>query len=350
LTDQPPGEPGHEAHVAADPYGVRLGVFEGPLDLLLYLIRKNEVDIYDIPVATITNQYLVFLRTGVHLLDLEQSADFVLMAATLMKVKSQMLLPRDIEGEEGLEDEFGDPREELVRRLLEYQQFKDIAGWLGDQGKEQRDIFQRSGHLDERDVEAGLHPVSLFDLLKVYKHVIDHVPSTIAHEIIEEGVSVEECVHRILAELDSRSRVRFHELIDGHSRMSMVATFIGVLELLKSQRIRVQQARPFDDIWIEGRAEEDRTLPAAMDDTDDADDADDAEVTDDGAAFDDDGVAGAEGVGNEESVADSSSADARQTLARPWANAESEAEQEADDDQDTRRWGGTNGQEEENRS
>ena len=231
------------------------------MDLLLYLIRKNEVDIYDIPVATITNQYLAFLSSGVHLLDLEQAADFILMAATLMKVKSQMLLPRDIEGDETLEDGVGDPREELVRRLLEYQQFKDIAGWLGDQGKQQRDIFQRPGHLDARDAEAGLHPVSLFDLLKVYKHVIDHVPDTVVHEIVEAGASVEESIHRILAELDTRSRVRFHELITGQSRVNMVATFIGVLELLKSQRIRVQQARPFDDIWIEGRAEEDRTLP-----------------------------------------------------------------------------------------
>ncbi|MBQ34921.1 MAG: segregation/condensation protein A [Gemmatimonadaceae bacterium] len=261
LTDHPPVEPGRDADAADDPYGIRLGVFEGPLDLLLYLIRKNEVDIYDIPVATITNQYLAFLSSGVHLLDLEQAADFILMAATLMKVKSQMLLPRDIEGDETLEDGVGDPREELVRRLLEYQQFKDIAGWLGDQGKQQRDIFQRPGHLDARDAEAGLHPVSLFDLLKVYKHVIDHVPDTVVHEIVEAGASVEESIHRILAELDTRSRVRFHELITGQSRVNMVATFIGVLELLKSQRIRVQQARPFDDIWIEGRAEEDRTLP-----------------------------------------------------------------------------------------
>ena len=264
MTDHPHVEPGGET-AATDPYGIRLGVFEGPLDLLLYLIRKNEVDIYDIPISTITKQYLAFLNTGVHLLDLEQAADFILMAATLMKVKSQMLLPRDIQGEEGLDDGFGDPREELVRRLLEYQQFKDIAGWLGDQGLEQRDIFQRSGHLDEQDAEAGLHPVSLFDLLKVYKHVIDHVPETVVHRIVEEGASVEESITHILTQLESRSRVRFHELISGYNKINVVATFIGVLELLKSQRIHVQQARPFDDIWIEQRAEEDRTLPPAED-------------------------------------------------------------------------------------
>ena len=276
IAGQEPVSAEDAADAAADPYGIRLGVFEGPLDLLLYLIRKNEVDIYDIPVATITNQYLAFLSTGVHLLDLEQAADFILMAATLMKVKSQMLLPRDIDGEDVMEDGFGDPREDLVRRLLEYQQFKDIAGWLGDQGLDQRDVFQRPGHLDESDAEAGLHPVSLFDLLKVYKHVIDQVPTTVVHRVVEEGTSVEDSVTRILSELDSRSRIRFHELVAGESKVNMVATFIGLLELLKSQRIRVQQAQPFDDIWIEGRAEDDRTLPAE-DADEDADDAEPAE-------------------------------------------------------------------------
>lgn len=266
MTDQPPAEPGHETDATADPYGIRLGVFEGPLDLLLYLIRKNEVDIYDIPIATITHQYLAFLNTGVHLLDLEQAADFILMAATLMKVKSQMLLPREIDEDDPDAEGLGDPREELVRRLLEYQQFKEIADWLGDARREQSNLFHRTGTLDEADADQGLQPVSLFDLLKVYKHVLDHVPNTVVHRVVEEGASVEESITRILSELDSRTRLRFHELIRGQTRVSMVATFIGVLELLKSQRIRVQQARPFDDIWIEGRPEEERD---AVDEGDD---------------------------------------------------------------------------------
>lgn len=269
MTDQPPAEPGHETDATADPYGIRLGVFEGPLDLLLYLIRKNEVDIYDIPIATITHQYLAFLNTGVHLLDLEQAADFILMAATLMKVKSQMLLPREIDEDDPDAEGLGDPREELVRRLLEYQQFKEIADWLGDARREQSNLYHRTGTLDEADADQGLQPVSLFDLLKVYKHVLDHVPSTVVHRVVEEGASVEESITRILSELDSRTRLRFHELIRGQTRVSMVATFIGVLELLKSQRIRVQQARPFDDIWIEGRPEEERDAAAAVDEGDD---------------------------------------------------------------------------------
>ncbi len=245
-----------------DPYGVRLEVFEGPLDLLLYLIRRNEVDIYDIPVSTITAQYLALLRSEVDLLDLEGAAGFVLMAATLMQIKSQMLLPRETGGE--VDDESGgDPREELVRRLLEYQQFKEIAHWLSDAGLEQRHVYRRSGR--PGDAEAGLHPVSLFDLLKVYQHVIDNVPRSLVHRIVEERVTVEECIDQIIGEVRRRSRLRFHDLVTGRSRHDLVVTFISLLELLKSQRIQVQQARPFGDIWIESGHGGPEEAPAASD-------------------------------------------------------------------------------------
>jgi segregation and condensation protein A len=238
-------------------HGVKLDVFEGPLDLLLYLIRKNEVDIYDIPIATITAQYLSFLGQG-QLRDLEQAADFVLLAATLMKIKSQMLLPREIQP--GAEEGGEDPREELVRRLLEYQQFKEVADWLSEQGLEYRDVYPRSGQVADED-SGGVRPVSLFDLLKVYKHVIDHVPPSLVHRIVEEQVSIEECIDRVLGELERRSRLRFFELVEGGDKHVLVATFISILELLKSQRIKVQQARPFDDIWIEKVADADRSPP-----------------------------------------------------------------------------------------
>ena len=232
-------------------YEVKLDVFEGPMDLLLYLIRKDELDIYDIPIARITNNYLGFLGQ-IHLLDIEQASDFILMAATLMRIKSQMMLPRE-EGVDGVGEE-GDPREELMRRLLEYQQFKEVADWLGVQKDARRDVFLRRQGLGEHDLEGGeptLKPVSLFDLIKVYKHVLDTVPQALVHQIVEEQVSVAECIDFIIAAIDQRSRVRFIELVEGRDREAMVATFIGLLELLKSQRIRVQQSRPFDDIWIE---------------------------------------------------------------------------------------------------
>ena len=233
------------------PYEIRLEVFEGPLDLLLYLIRKDELDIYDIPLAHITAQYLDFLGQ-IHRLNLEHASDFILMAATLMKIKSQMILPRDelLELEEG-----EDPREELVRRLLEYQQFKEIADWLGLQKQAQRDIYLRQQGLGNETGETGetgsLQPVSLFDLLKIYKHVLDAVPPDLTHQILEESYSVDECIDHVLAALERSSRVRFFALIRGDGREALVATFIGLLELLKAQKIHVQQARPFDEIWIE---------------------------------------------------------------------------------------------------
>ena len=233
------------------PYEIRLEVFEGPLDLLLYLIRKDELDIYDIPLAHITAQYLDFLGQ-IHRLNLEHASDFILMAATLMKIKSQMILPRDelLELEEG-----EDPREELVRRLLEYQQFKEIADWLGLQKQAQSDIYLRQqGPGGETGETGSLQPVSLFDLLKVYKHVLDTVPPNLIHQILEERYSVDECIDHVLAALERRSRVRFFELIQGGSRDALVSTFIGLLELLKAQKIHVQQARPFDEIWVEKRA------------------------------------------------------------------------------------------------
>ena len=170
---------GVRAHTGADPYGIRLEVFEGPLDLLLYLIRKNEVDIYDIPVAVITAQYLSYLGQA-KMLDLERAGDFILMAATLMRIKSQMLLPRLVEPGEA---EGEDPRQELVNRLLEYQQFKEIAEWLGEQGLEYRDIFPSNVAASPDDSAESVHPVSLFDLLSAYKHILDHLPDAVIHRM-----------------------------------------------------------------------------------------------------------------------------------------------------------------------
>ena len=232
-------------------YEVKLEVFEGPMDLLLYLIRKDELDIYDIPIARITTQYLGFLQQ-IHSLDIEQASDFILMAATLMRIKSQIMLPREEWGLEGEGEE--DPRAELVRRLLEYQQFKEIADWLGVRKDERSGVYLRQqGPGAEAEEPAELRPVSLFDLLAVYKHVLDTVPQNLIHQIFEEEVSVEECIDHILAVLERHTRISFMDLLQGRDRHALIASFIGILELLKSQRIHVQQARPFDEFWIEGR-------------------------------------------------------------------------------------------------
>ncbi|MDP6701525.1 MAG: segregation/condensation protein A, partial [Candidatus Latescibacteria bacterium] len=212
---------------------------------------KDELDIYDIPIAHITTQYLGFLQQ-IHSLNIEQASDFILMAATLMRIKSQIMLPREELGLEGEGEE--DPRAELVRRLLEYQQFKEIADWLEVRKEQRSGVYLRQpGAIPETEEPAELRPVSLFDLLAVYKHVIDNVPDNLVHQILEEEVSVEECIENILAVLERDARVNFTDLLQSRNRQALIATFVGILELLKSQRIRVQQARPFDEIWIEGR-------------------------------------------------------------------------------------------------
>lgn len=232
-------------------YEVKIDVFEGPMDLLLYLIRKDELDIYDIPIAHITTQYLGFLQP-IHQLNIEQASDFILMAATLLRIKSQMMLPREELGLDGEGESEEDLKAELVRRLLEYQQFKDIADWLGVRKNERRDVYlRRQGPSDSIEESAQLQPVSLFDLLVVYKHVLDTVPANLVHQIAEEEVSVAECIDYLLAVLEQCARISFMDLLQGRDRRALIATFVGVLELLKSQRVRVQQARPFDAIWIE---------------------------------------------------------------------------------------------------
>lgn len=241
-------------------YGVKLEVFEGPLDLLLYLIHKDELDIYDIPVARITAQYLAFLDQ-LHRLDLEQASGFILMAATLMRIKVQMLLPREeLPGEE----EGFDPRADLVRHLLEYQQFKEVAEWLDDQRLGRHNIFLRQSGLDEGEAGNDLHPVSLFELLKAYQHVISNVPREAVHRIVEARVSVEACILQVLELLERHDRLRFHELVEGQGRIALLATFMAMLELLRQQRIHVQQAQPFEEIWIE-RRQTATALPEAPD-------------------------------------------------------------------------------------
>jgi segregation and condensation protein A len=280
-------------------YEVKLEVFEGPLDLLLYLIRKDELDIYDIPIAHITSEYLAFLQ-DVHRLDVEQASEFILMAATLMKVKSQLMLPR--EGDAAEAGTEGDPREELVRRLLEYQQYKEIAEWLGIQKKAQNDRFLRRQGLDEAAPDGvQLQPVSLFALLRVFKHVLDTVPPTLVHEVIDEQVTVEQCIVYVLAVLEKRTRVRFLDLVEGRDRVAMVATFVGLLELLKSRRVGIQQARPFGDIWI--RLRPDAAKAAGVTDAADVVDAANAAGVADVA-----GVADAAGIAGSAVVADAADA------------------------------------------
>lgn len=236
----------------SDEYGVNLDIFQGPLDLLLYLIRKEEVDIYDIPVAEITRQYLAYVDL-IQQLDLEQAGDFVVMAATLMQVKSRMLLPAEQTDEEVVED----PRDELVRRLLEYQQFKDVAGWLEDRRATTRNVFFRGAafYADEEMVDSAegiesLRDVEMFDLLAAFKQALDFAPKMDFHEIDRVVVTTEERAAYVVDVLSRRRQVPFFDLVMNVPRIVVVVTFVAILELIKQGRATVEQSDPEAGFWI----------------------------------------------------------------------------------------------------
>ena len=236
----------------AAPYGVKFALFEGPLDLLLFLIRKNEIDIYDIPIAEITRQFLEYVEI-MQRLNLEVAGDFVVMSATLMRIKSRMLLPSDPDAE----DEEGDPREELVRRLLEYQQFREVAAWMDDQQAEYRDVFYRGASMDLADIRqhqateaVGFRPVSLFELIRAFKQAIDAAPKIEFHEVTRVDVTTEERAEYMLDVLTRQGRVPFCDLIVGVHRTVAIVTFIALLELVKDGKIAVQQAGVDGEIWV----------------------------------------------------------------------------------------------------
>jgi segregation and condensation protein A len=237
-----------------DDYRVRLPNFEGPLDLLLYLIKKEEIDIIDIPIAVITKQYLDYIQLMKEL-DLEVAGEFILMAATLIQIKVRMLLPRNPLEEE--EEEAGDPRTELVRQLLEYKRYKEVAESLSDLEERQSRHFPRcyfEWQKPYREKEVVLKDMSMFDLLAAFKSVLDNMPQTTYHEVHDIGVTLEEQIDFLIRTLESRDRVVFHELITQfNDRMVVIVTFMAILELVRTRRIMVRQADVFGEIWISKR-------------------------------------------------------------------------------------------------
>lgn len=226
------------------PYAVKLPVFEGPLDLLLHLIRLNEVEITDIPIARIGEQYLEYIEL-MRDLNLDVAGEYLLMAATLAWIKSRMLLPPD-----GLEDEDEglDPRAELVARLLEYQRFKEAAGQLGDRHLLGRDVFEASVQglesrpASEREIEVGL-----FELIEAYRRVLAAAPGdATTHEIEVEPVTVRERMLVVMRALELRKTIEFEQVFveSGEarpSRLLIVATFLAVLELARLAALGLYQ-------------------------------------------------------------------------------------------------------------
>lgn len=233
-------------------YKIKLEAFEGPLDLLLFLIRKNEVDIYDIPIALITQQYLEYLEI-IQLLDLESASDFILIAATLMRIKSQLLLPKpDVEEDE---EDITDPRQELIERLLEYKRFKDVAVDLGEKEKMALQQYPRGSFkieengFDEEFLNSS--EVTLFDLVAAFKKLFDQKKHVPIHRVQEINVTLEERIAYIEEKLRGGDKLKFSELFEKNdTKIVLIVTFIALLELIKQGIVQATQSQPFDELIL----------------------------------------------------------------------------------------------------
>jgi segregation and condensation protein A len=237
------------------PCAVKLDLFEGPLDLLLHLIKKNEVQITDIPIATITDQYLAMLEELPEL-NLDGAGEYLVMAATLMYLKSRLLLPAD--PEEPGEAE-ADPRAELVQQLLEYQRYREAAADLGARRVLDRDVFAGPGEPEPAaaTVPAGdgrppVRDASLADLLEALRGVLARLTPPAAHAIFTPGLSVAECVERILARFAHGTQLEFADVFSPDAgRGEIIVTFLALLELIRLKVVRAVQADRFGPIQLE---------------------------------------------------------------------------------------------------
>lgn len=233
-------------------YKLKLDVFEGPLDLLLFLIKKNDIDICDIPIAKVTDQYLEYIEM-MKALDLEVVGEFLVMAATLMHIKSKMLLPPD--PNEAAEEEI-DPRDELVRRLQEYKIFKEIAEQLKNKESVRQDFFTR--HVDEAtrkemqdDAKEVFFEANLFDLINAFTSALSKLKEDAVYEVSKEEFTVEQKIHDILHSLLKENRLLLTEIFGrARSKVEMIVSFMAILELIRLKEIVVMQKRLFSDIEV----------------------------------------------------------------------------------------------------
>jgi len=231
-------------------YRVKLEVFEGPLDLLLHLIKKNEVDIYDIPIAVITQQYLSYLDL-MQTLNLDVAGEFLVMAATLIQIKSRLLLPPEETAEpEG--EEMEDPREELVRRLLEYKKFKEAAEELRRREVLWQDVFARQAPWegDGEPLSYG-QEATVFDLLSALQDILDRVREIPGVPLSLEEITITEKINMILSCLAETETLAFEDLFaENTTRMEIIVTFLALLELVKQRLLRLWQPAPSGPIRI----------------------------------------------------------------------------------------------------
>lgn len=240
-------------------YQIKLTVFEGPFDLLFHLIDKNEVDIYDIPIAEITEQYLEYI-TNMQMLDLDIASEFLVMAATLLSIKARMLLPKPAVISEDYPEEETDPRDILVEKLLEYKKFKVLAEYLQEKETYMNNVYVRPNEDDMFlhlfSEENPLEGISMNNLLDALKEVLDRaVEKTLTGEIPRDEVTVKDKMKEIMRRLFFNTQgMAFKELFaNSATRVEIIVTFMAILELIKLGKIRAYQTRPFAELMIYGR-------------------------------------------------------------------------------------------------
>jgi len=232
-------------------YKIKLEQFEGPLDLLLFFIKRDELNIYDIPISRITKEFLEYVSL-IKMLDLEVAGDFILMASTLMHIKVRMLLPREID-EKGEEI---DPRAELVKALLEYKKYKEMSEELTYLESDQRKLNYRGNFsADEKesppDYEILLKNVSIYDLAKAYKKIIEGIQQPPVHEIAKINVTIDEQIKYILEKVELAGKLHFLDLvIEMKEKIRIVVTFVALLELVKMGKIGITVSKNFNDFYL----------------------------------------------------------------------------------------------------
>lgn len=231
-------------------YRVDLDIYNGPLDLLLYLIKKAEVEITDIPVALIADQYLAHVEM-IQEFNVDTAADFLVMASTLLEIKSRTLLPR----EEVNLDEIEDPRFELVTQLMEYKKFKHLSAELESKAEERRQKFARLAMerlAQEEDLaEKPLDEVDLWDLVKAFSKMMKETMGVRPHTVVYNDVPVRECMDELLRRLRAAAVLAFREIFAGiRDRIRIIAFFLALLELVRLKQVRAEQSSPFGEIQI----------------------------------------------------------------------------------------------------
>lgn len=234
-------------------YKIKLPIFEGPFDLLLYLIRKNELDIYDIPIAEITHQFLEYLKL-IELLDLEVAGEFIEMVATLMLIKARMLLPHP---EDMSEEDLEDPRRELVLQLLEYKRFKEAAENLHGFQEDQRKLFPRYTEQIRKEYEKPEGEddfeidATLVDLLSAFKRALDNMPKITVHQVKVLKITIEDQAKFLINQIGTKKHILFSELQKSiPDKITLIVTFMAILDLIRIRFLSAKQGNAFEEIRL----------------------------------------------------------------------------------------------------